>query len=285
MGSICGCTTIKNSEQYLRLLIETTCLQNINDKSLENSLIYHIKRSTDDYNQLRLEINEELYQMITKDIIDSKFTSKETKHSFTSPHIPVSIVKKFLEKIYDIINFNNKANVILFKLVFSPITMKDSGKEDDDTDEAKAKQLFYLLKSIHLKDWDDIDLSLDAIPFNQFCDSLLFYITSVISGYSKKLYEALTELQTEPLIRYDLLDNLQDYFEIKLFNSYFKRILGKFIKQLLLTKREENIDEYNVTYDDFELIINDNPQLIHYFKLREDFLLFAKKSKEYNYTS
>lgn len=276
MGSICGCTTVKNSEAYIKLIIETTCLQQVNNRNLETNLIYHMKRSNENYGKPKYEINPDLYQLIIKDIIEGKFIGKERKH-FHNLSVKATIVKKFLEKIYELINFSINAHFFIFKLVMTPITLKDLDKDD----EGKTKHLFQLLKSINLKDCD-VDMSLDTIPFNQFCDSLLFYITTVISGYSKKLYETLTELEMEPMIRYDLLENLQEYFEMKLFNSYFKLIMGNFMKQLLLTRKEERLDDYNVTYDDFKSIIDDNPQLIHYFQLREDYLLFARKSKDNN---
>jgi hypothetical protein len=73
----------------------------------------------------------------------------------------------------------------------------------------------------------------------------------------------------------DLKDNLSERFTKNLIMKYYNKIMEKYINATQNAENNDNVNQLEITKEEFIKIVEQNKQLLNYFQLREDFLGFT----------
>lgn len=276
MGAICGCSSYQDSESFLKQFFSSSCFESLTTTAMDSILFYRIRGGTDIIYKINLEITEESFGYIINDILTKNYHGVKPIIQIIQTKTDASpeLIQAFLAKIYPFIDINNSVNCMLFKLLMSAFTLKQSTPFSQS-----ISYFFQILKCINLSNKDS-DMTIKIIPYPQFCDSMIYYLSVVLSGFTKIFLEILNEDNCDEIVRMDIGNQFNELFSRERVCQYYsEKIIQNFVKTIENVKHYTTLEAYCVTQGDLESICKDNPQLINYLQLRQHFIRFSQEKK------
>lgn len=268
---MCGCNSFQDSESFLKQFFSSSCFLSLTTSALDSILFFRIRGGTDIIYKINLEVTEEAFACISNDIATKTYHGAKNVQIIPSKtDASNELVQAFFAKVYPFIDINNSVNCILFKLLMCAFTLKTSISTSQN-----ITYFFQILRCVNLSN-KDADMTIKTIPYPQFCESMLYYLSVVLSGFTKIVFETLDENNSDEIVRMDLDKHLKEIFSRDMVSQYYsEKIIPHFMKAIENLKHFTTLEAYFVTSDDMELICKHNPQLINYLQLREHYIEFA----------
>ena len=272
MGGAC-CGGSLTPEEYLREVFSTKCLITLTKQDIDNLLFKHIHGGNDLKNKSNLKIDNETYLEIVDDIIHLKYLKSQKdkyREALGKDFKDQNVVKNFLEGIFPLFNFNETTNCLIFKLLMCPFTLKDTMLVEE-----REKILFECIKCVNYSN-KEVNLLEKDMTYNRFCETFSVYLAIILSGFTKVLKESLNEKDTEQnFLKDGFVENLKNWFNPENIKNYYMKIINDLVKQIENSKDFNSLDNSMVTFELFKDLCEKNPQIIDYFKLRDDFIQFS----------
>ena len=265
-----------NSEDFIRAILTTSCLLNLNYNDFDKIVI----KNSDSVNMKLYKHNYEIsynsFNIICKQIYNKLyFRNKEKQDDIKGDDFyDQDLVKKFLYGLYDLINFNNKCNSSILRLIMLPFNFYDKKLSEDQ----KYKILFNTLKIINFSE-NNRNYNNENVLYSIFLENFNVYLALILSGFTKIIYDNLHENNSEELIRKEILYNLENYFTQDNINNFYIKISKEFRKKIEMKKnlkKLSTLDEVEIDFEMFNEFCSENNFIIEYFELRKEFILFAK---------
>ena len=266
-----------NPEEFLRKVFSSSILITLTKEDINNLLLKHIKGGNDLTNKKNLEINDYTYSKIVDDIISFNYLElsndklrKKKEEDFEDK----KIIKSFLEGLFPFINYNNSTNCLIFKLLMCPFTLKDTMLIEE-----RVKILFECIKCVNYSN-KDVNLLDKDMTYNRFCETFSVYLAIILSGFTKVLKESLNEKDDEfNYLKDGFIENLKIWFNPENIKDYYMKIINDLVEKIENSKNFNSLDNSMVNFELFKDLCEKNPQIIDYFKLRDDFIEFASNKK------
>lgn len=277
MGTACACSRYMDPESFIKEVFSSSCLVNLTSSDIDNILFIRIKGGNDLIGRTNLEITEEMYAEIAQDIYDKRYyKSKKDKQIERGNDRLHDICSGFIKNFYQFININNSVNCLIFKLLMNPFTLKEKTAFDE-----KVKHFYNTIKCANFFD-SESDLTQKEIKYKDFCNTFATYLAIVLSGYTKLIFSLLDEnnCDEETLRVYKI--NMEKYFKSGTIKEYYSYITQKLREKIEKSKTATNIDRDIVSLDDFIYFCQQEPFVLNYFKLRENYLQFAEEKESSN---
>lgn len=286
MGALCGCITIKDSEEFIKTVLTTSCLQTLSYHQLDIIISLRTKGGNDLITKSNLELTKETFNKIVNDIYQERYKSYFQQEKIYAPNkknqpSEKSIVSKnnnyknelkkfFDEKYFEFLDRNNKTNSFMFKLLMCPFTLKES----DDNLRGKVEYFFNCIKCVNFEN-PNADLTKKNIGYSQFTSTFFYYLTCVLSGYSLQMLRIIKEEKISRELEDDLENHCNQFFERNMIEKYSSFLTKEFEKEINFADFDQGIENYEISVDDLFKIIQHSPQIINYWELRKNFLAFA----------
>ena len=296
MGALCGCTTIKDSEEFIKTVLTTTCLQILSYQQLDTIIASRTKGGNDLITKTNLELTKEIFNQIVNDIYQEKYNNislsyfhsnkiydpnkkkqafenqKKSLVSNNNNNYKHEVKKFFDENFFSFLDYNNKTNSFMLKLLMCPFTLKES----DDNLRGKVEYFFNCIKCVNFEN-PNADLTRRTIGYNQFYATFLYYLSCVLSGYSMQMLRIIKEGLISRELEDDLENHCNQFFVRNIIEKYLSSLTEEFEKGINFADSDQGIDPYEISVDDLFKIIQHSPQIINYWELRKDFLVFAHR--------
>ena len=281
MGQSCDCCSINNSEEYIKLVF--SCLDSLDCDAFDNV----IKRETNVNDQMLksgiFKISQKEFVNTMESVIQQKSSNVNNKYK---KHLKSFFSEKFFEKFLSGNEQINKTNGYVFKMLMCPFVLKEKY-----SDKKKAEYFFDIIKFIkisetittkkmgnlnyNLSHQNENNVNKHPIPYKTFCEVIQLYLFSVLSGYSKVMLSIMKTFKENTGLINDLKDNLSERFTKNLIMKYYNKIMEKYINATQNAENNDNVNQLEITKEEFIKIVEQNKQLLNYFQLREDFLCFT----------
>lgn len=281
MGQSCNCCSINNSEEYIKLVF--SCLDSLDCDTFDNV----IKRETNVNDQILksgiFKISQKEFVNTMESVIQQKSSNVNNKYK---KHLKSFFSEKFFEKFLSGNEQINKTNGYVFKMLMCPFVLKEKY-----SDKIKAEYFFDIIKFIKIsetittKNTGNLNYNLShqnenhvnkhPIPYKTFCEVIQLYLFSVLSGYSKLMLSIMKTFKENIGLINDLKDNLSERFTKNLIMKYYNKIMEKYINATQNAENNDNVNQLEITKEEFIKIVEQNKQLLNYFQLREEFLGFT----------
>ena len=281
MGQSCDCFSISDSEEYIKLVFSS--LDILDGDTFDNM----IKRETNVNDQI---LRSGIFRISQKEFVNTMELVTQQKSANVNNKYKKHLKSFFSEKFFEeFLNGNeqiNKTNGYIFKMLMCPFVLKEK-----DSDKKKAEYFFDIIRFIKISEpmttkktknsnynfshQNENNVNKHPIPYKTFCEVIHFYLFSVLSGYSKRMLSVMKKFKESSGLIEDLKDNLKDRFTKNLIMKYYNKIMEKYINETQNAENDDNVNQLEITKEEFIKIVEHNKQLLNYFQLRKHFLGFA----------